>query len=84
MSSSEEALKRLVQDQANYRGAAQATGLGATGTCSVVSERDRAEKKVGFHRQEAERADQAAAFFRENPAFDQFICLIKSGVISIY
>jgi hypothetical protein len=39
------------------------------------------EERVGFHRQQAERADRAAAFFRENPAFDMFVRLVRSGVI---
>jgi hypothetical protein len=39
------------------------------------------EERVGFHRQQAENADQAAAFFRENPAFDMFVRLVRSGVI---
>lgn len=45
--------------------------------------RGEAEQKVGFHRDQAEKADQAAAFFRENPAFDEFIRLIRSGAIQI-
>ena len=45
--------------------------------------RGEAEYKIGYYRDQAERADQAAAFFRENPAFDQFIRLIRSGVIHI-
>jgi hypothetical protein len=44
---------------------------------------EEAEKKVGYHRQQAEKADQAAAFFRENPAFDMFVRLVRQGVIQI-
>ena len=40
-----------------------------------------AEERVGLHRREAEKADQAAAFFRENPAFDLFVRLVRQGVI---
>jgi hypothetical protein len=43
--------------------------------------RREAEERVGLHRHEAEKADQAAAFFRENPAFDLFIRLVRTGVI---
>ena len=43
--------------------------------------RREAEERVGHHRQQAEKADQAAAFFRENPAFDMFVRLVRAGVI---
>ena len=43
--------------------------------------RREAEQRVGHHRNEAEKADQAAAFFRENPAFDLFVRLVRQGVI---
>jgi len=45
--------------------------------------REEAERSVGFHRELADKADRAAAFFRENPAFDEFIRLIRSGAIQI-
>lgn len=43
--------------------------------------REQAEKQVGYHREQADRQDRAAAFFRENPAFDEFVQLIRRGVI---
>lgn len=43
--------------------------------------RREAEERVGHHRKQAEKADQAAAFFRENPAFDMFVRLVRAGVI---
>jgi hypothetical protein len=43
--------------------------------------REQAEKQVGYHREEADKYDRAAAFFRENPAFDEFIQLVRSGAI---
>lgn len=48
---------------------------------SAPTLRDQAEKQVGYHRQEADKHDRAAAFFRENPAFDEFIQLLRSGAI---
>lgn len=45
------------------------------------SMRETAEKAVGHHREQAEKCDRAAAFFRENPAFDEFIQLVRSGII---
>lgn len=45
--------------------------------------REQAEKSVGYHRSQADKADRAAAFFRENPAFDKFVQLIRSGAIQI-
>jgi hypothetical protein len=47
------------------------------------SQREEAEKRVGYHRTEADRADRALAFFRSHPEFDEFINLIRQGVISI-
>ena len=46
--------------------------------------RREAEERVGTHRREAEKADQAAAFFRDNPAFDLFVRLVRQGVIQFY
>jgi hypothetical protein len=51
--------------------------------CRRPSLREEAEKNVGYHREQAEKHDQAAAFFRENPAFDEFIRLIRSGAIQV-
>lgn len=45
--------------------------------------REQAEKNIGYHRIEADKADRAAAFFRGNPAFDEFIQLIRQGAIQI-
>jgi hypothetical protein len=43
--------------------------------------REESEKQVGYHRAEADKYDRAIAFFRENPAFDEFVQLVRSGVI---
>ena len=48
---------------------------------SAPTLRDEAEKQVGYHREQADKHDRAAAFFRENPAFDEFIQLLRSGAI---
>lgn len=45
--------------------------------------REEAEKSVASHYEQAAKADRAAAFFREHPEFDEFIQLIRSGVIGI-
>jgi hypothetical protein len=45
--------------------------------------REESEKAIGYHRSQADRADTALAFFRANPAFDEFIRLIRSGIIQI-
>jgi hypothetical protein len=45
------------------------------------SMREQAEKAVGHHREQADKFDRAAAFFRDNPAFDEFIQLVRSGAI---
>ena len=43
--------------------------------------REEAEKKIGYHREQADRHDRAVAFLRENPAFDEFVRLVRDGVI---
>lgn len=49
----------------------------------LPSLREEAEKQVGYHREQADKQDRAVAFFREHPEFDEFIQLIRSGVIGI-
>lgn len=43
--------------------------------------REEAEKQIGYHREQADRFDLAAAFFREHPEFDEFVRLVRSGAI---
>jgi hypothetical protein len=43
--------------------------------------REEAEKQIGYHRDQADKADRAVAFLRENPAFDEFVRLVRAGVI---
>lgn len=45
--------------------------------------REEAEKRIGHLRSEADKADRAVAFFRDHPEFDEFIQLIRQGVIEI-
>lgn len=45
--------------------------------------REEAESQVGYHRTQADKQDRAAAFFREHPEFDEFIQLVRSGVIAV-
>jgi hypothetical protein len=44
---------------------------------------DEQEKSASHHFEQASKAQQAAAFLRLNPAFDEFIRLIRKGVIQI-
>ena len=53
----------------------------ATRSYRTDSMREQAEKAVGHHREQADRFDRAAAFFRDNPVFDEFIQLVRSGAI---
>jgi hypothetical protein len=43
--------------------------------------RQEAEMRVAHHREQADTADRAVAFFCDNPAFDLFVRLVRSGVI---
>ena len=45
--------------------------------------REEAEKQLAFHAEQAARQDKAATFYRENPSFDLFVRLIRSGAIHI-
>lgn len=78
---------KIYAEKAYYanRACDPSSGLSGGDTCGVYdpSLRAEAEQRVGYHRSQAEKHDQAAAFFRENPAFDQFIRLIRSGAIQI-
>lgn len=49
----------------------------------VPSQREQAEKNMAHHYEQAQKSSEAANFFRENPAFDEFIRLIRAGVIQI-
>ena len=62
--------------------AGQTQGIGLAGERRPTL-REEAEKNVGYHRSQADKANRAAAFFREHPEFDEFIQLIRSGVIGI-
>lgn len=44
---------------------------------------EEAEKSAYHHQEQADKNLQAVIFFRENPAFDKFIQLIRSGAIQI-
>lgn len=64
----------------------QQTTQGATpgGTCGepFTPLRDEYGKRYHYHAEQARKAEQAAGFFRDNPAFDDFVRLVRSGVIS--
>ena len=42
-----------------------------------------AEMERDYHQREAAKLEEAAAFLRENPAFDKFVRLVRAGVISL-
>ncbi len=42
---------------------------------------EQAEKNASSHYELAQKQSQAAAFFRDNPVFDEFIRLVRSGAI---
>ena len=45
--------------------------------------RDQAKELHNFHTRQAIKCAQTAQFLSENPAFDEFIRLIRSGAIQI-
>lgn len=62
-------------------------GQAVAGTCGCdarrPSLREEAEKSVASHYEKAAKAERSLAFFRDHPEFDEFIQLIRSGVIGI-
>ena len=63
------------------RGPAPSNYYGDTCQEARPSMRSQAEQQAGYRREQADKHDRAAAFFRENPAFDEFIQLVRSGAI---
>ena len=62
---------------------AQTVGLCGSNSYRPPTLREQAEKQVGYHREQADKHDRAAAFFRENPVFEQFVELLRSGAFQI-
>lgn len=66
----------------DYDTANQDIGMGVASS-RRASLREESEKSAFAHREQAEKAERSAAFFREHPEFDEFIQLIRQGVIGI-
>ena len=83
--SAEERMKSDQENMAQQGQCGQAIGRDTQGFAGTrrPSLREEAEEQVGYHRIQADKQDRAAAFFREHPEFDEFIQLIREGVIVI-
>ena len=83
--SAEEMMKSAQENMAQQAQCVQAIGSDTQGFAGTrrPSLREEAEERVGYHRIQADKQDRAAAFLREHPEFDEFIQLIRSGVIGI-
>lgn len=46
--------------------------------------REQHEKSIGYLSDQINKHDRARAFFANNPAFDEFIQLVRDGAISIW
>jgi hypothetical protein len=68
--------ERLLQNQC----AAQA---GISGSSYRPSPQEEAEKSASYHFEQGQKASEGARFLAENPQFNEFIRLIRSGSISI-
>jgi hypothetical protein len=53
----------------------------AQGTTRTFTLKEEAEKRFMDHRQSADKAERAIVFLSENPAFDEFVRLVRAGVI---
>ena len=78
------AVKTCVDTSApdSYRGGGL-SGCGAMGNKYRPSLREEQEKSAQYHAEQSLKNQQAAAFFAAHPEFDEFIRLIRSGVIGI-
>ena len=85
MKRDQEQMARQADQMGTAQCCGQAIGLGQEDNVlgRRPSLREEAEKQVGYHRTQADKNDRAAAFFREHPEFDEFIQMIRSGVIGI-
>jgi hypothetical protein len=72
--------KRDYDNAINTAGCAQQIG---TSSYRQPSAREQAEKNIAHHAEQHAKNIEAVNFFAENPAFDQFIQLIRKGVIQI-
>jgi hypothetical protein len=59
----------------------QAKANVAQGTTRTFTLKEEAEKRFMDHRQSADKAERAIVFLSENPAFDEFVRLVRAGVI---
>ena len=74
--------ERLVQQPMQAQAGQAVSGLhGCDARRSSL--REESEKQSAHHYEQAAKAERSAAFFREHPEFDEFIQLIRAGVIGI-
>ena len=72
---------KAAQQQGQY---GEGVGSATTNVFSRRSSlREEAERQVSQHLEQADKKARAATFFREHPEFDEFIQLIRGGVIGI-
>lgn len=76
------------EDQVNAKlRAAGLAGQATTAGCCVneaykpATLCEQAEKSAAYHQEMAEKQYRAAVFLRDNPAFDEFVRLVRQGVI---
>ena len=58
-----------------------ANGLGQAVQTKEWTTADEKEKSAYYHQEQANKAWQATSFLRANPAFDEFMKLIRSGAL---
>jgi hypothetical protein len=75
--------KLYAQEQQAQCGGQAVRGIGVDTAQPWQTQREEAEKNARFHFERAGKAARAAAFFGEHPEFDEFIQLIRAGVIGI-
>lgn len=70
--------------KSNFGGTIAGTAKADSNMAYRPSARDEAEKASFYHADLAQKASQAADFLRENPAFNEFVRLLRSGAIQLH
>ena len=72
------------QLQAQQGATMQNETMGSTQTWTQPTFAEQHEKQAVYHREEAAKNLRATDFFHLNPAFDEFVRLVREGIIKLY
>ena len=75
--------QKMAAEQCSKQESMPVGALGSNAYTRRTSLRDIEEKEVHYMHEQIQKKQQAIAFLTANPAFDEFITLVKRGVISL-